>query len=153
MRTMDRLAVTALFGGIVLILGQAPDIASAPPPKAVVAHGVVRLSDTATSAADDLDAVIARYCVVCHNDVLLTGNLSLANFQVENAVAKAETAERMIRKLRAGMMPPPGMPRPAGDTLEALVEALETTSRDCGPGGSVGRHRQVHAPCETQART
>lgn len=124
---MDRLAVTALFGGIVLILGQAPDIASTPPPGDVEAHGVVRPSETTALSSDDLDSVITRYCVLCHNDVLLTGNLSLADFRMENAVAKAETAERMIRKLRAGMMPPPGMPRPAGDTLEALAEALETT--------------------------
>ena len=37
-----------------------------------------------------------------------------------------DVAEKMIAKLRAGMMPPPGEPRPAGDTLDALVETLET---------------------------
>ena len=74
-----------------------------------------------------LTEVVQRYCVVCHNDQLLTGNLSLQSFTVENAAERAETAERMIRKLRAGMMPPPGIPRPAGDTLVSLVEALEST--------------------------
>ena len=72
-----------------------------------------------------LTEVVQRYCQVCHNDALLTGNLSLAGFDVDNASARAETVERMILKLRAGMMPPPGMPRPAGDTLELLVTTLE----------------------------
>ncbi len=76
--------------------------------------------------AEDLTGVVQTYCQVCHNDALMTGNLSLAGFEVENAPDRAETAERMIRKLRAGMMPPPGMPRPEPETLLALVEELET---------------------------
>lgn len=73
-----------------------------------------------------LTGVVQTYCQVCHNDALMTGNLTLEGFQVENAPDHAETAERMIRKLRAGMMPPPGMPRPDPETLTALVEELET---------------------------
>ncbi len=76
-------------------------------------------------APETLTGVVQRYCQVCHNDALLTGNLSLAGFAVEQASSRPETAEKMILKLRAGMMPPPGMPRPAGDTLVALVEELE----------------------------
>jgi hypothetical protein len=70
--------------------------------------------------------VVQRTCVVCHNDQALTGNLSLASFDVAAADRNADTAERVIRKLRAGMMPPPGMPRPAGDTMLALVETIES---------------------------
>ncbi|MDE0650544.1 MAG: DUF1592 domain-containing protein, partial [Gammaproteobacteria bacterium] len=72
-----------------------------------------------------LTRVVTQYCQVCHNDALLTGNVSFQGFEVERAPERAETAERMIRKLRAGMMPPPGMPRPSGDTLQVLVETLE----------------------------
>ena len=74
-----------------------------------------------------LTAVVRRYCVVCHNDALLTGNLSLQHFAVEQAPGERETAEKMIRKLRAGMMPPPGIPRPSADTLLSLVETLESS--------------------------
>ena len=74
-----------------------------------------------------LTEVVQQYCVVCHNDALMTGNVSLQDVSVEKATERAETAEKMIRKLRAGMMPPPGMPRPSGDTLLALVETLEST--------------------------
>ena len=76
--------------------------------------------------ADSLTGVVRQYCVVCHNDVMLTGNLTLSDFAVERAPEMAETAEKMIVKLRAGMMPIPGAPRPSADTLLALVETLET---------------------------
>ena len=75
--------------------------------------------------SDARDDVVARYCVRCHNDRRLVGNLSLEGFKTGDAPVAAETAERMIRKLRAGMMPPPGARRPAGDTLEALARFME----------------------------
>jgi len=86
-----------------------------------------------------LNGVVQRYCARCHNDRLLRGNLTLENFDVATANEQAPTAEKMIRKLRAGMMPPPGQRRPAGDTLLALVETLEevvdaAASRDPDPG-------------------
>ncbi len=82
-------------------------------------------TDVAPLPAATLTDVVQRYCQVCHNDALLTGNLSLAGFDIDNLASRAESVERMILKLRAGMMPPPGMPRPAGDTLELLVATLE----------------------------
>ena len=78
------------------------------------------------SPAASYTPVIRQYCLLCHNDQLMTGNLSLQGFEVERAVEKAETAERVIRKLAAGMMPPPGMRRPGGDTLRLLRAELET---------------------------
>ncbi|MYC51890.1 MAG: DUF1592 domain-containing protein [Gammaproteobacteria bacterium] len=90
-------------------------------------------------APETLTTLVRTYCVVCHNDVLLTGNTTLQAFEVENATDNAQTAERMIMKLRAGMMPPPGFPRPGGDSLVALVETLESTldeaaARNPNPG-------------------
>ena len=88
---------------------------------------------------EELNGVVQKYCVVCHNDVMLTGNLTLAEFDVASATLKPETAEKMIVKLRAGMMPIPGAPRPSPDTLLALVETLETiiddaAEKDPNPG-------------------
>ena len=96
--------------------------------------GVAALADTT-----DPTAVVQRYCVRCHNERLLRGNLTLEEFDVETAHERAPTAEKMIRKLRAGMMPPPGQRRPPPATLRALVETLETvvdreTARDRNPG-------------------
>src|SRR5687768_16491291 len=93
----------------------------APPLRAAAAGHRSELLRPAT-----LTEVVRQYCVVCHNDQMRSGNVSLQAFDVERAAEQAETAERMIRKLRAGMMPPPGMPRPAGDTLSTLVETLES---------------------------
>ncbi len=88
---------------------------------------------------DELTAVVQRTCQVCHNDQLLTGNMSLEGFDVAAPEEHPETTEKMIVKLRAEMMPPPGMPRPAGDTLLALVERLEEkmdrAAAASGPGG------------------
>jgi Protein of unknown function (DUF1592)/Protein of unknown function (DUF1588)/Protein of unknown function (DUF1585)/Protein of unknown function (DUF1595)/Protein of unknown function (DUF1587) len=72
-----------------------------------------------------LNGVVQDSCVTCHNDTTLLGNLSLESFDVARADERAEIAEKMIVKLRAGMMPPPDMPRPPDDTLLALVSTLE----------------------------
>ena len=98
-------------------------------PASGAAHATLGLGTYSGEAADltpeELTAVVRQYCQVCHNNVMLTGNLSLEEFAVETVTESVETGEKMIRKLRAGMMPPPGMPRPGADTLLALVETLE----------------------------
>ncbi|WP_337170155.1 DUF1592 domain-containing protein [Gemmatimonas aurantiaca] len=76
-----------------------------------------------------LDSTVQRYCGSCHNPARAarSGNLSLRGYSVDSAVAQLSVSEKMIRKLRAEMMPPPGSKRPGGDTLLALVETLEQT--------------------------
>ena len=69
--------------------------------------------------------VVRQYCVRCHNDRRLLGGMSLERFDAADAVASAELAERMIRKLRAGMMPPPGARRPDEHVLTGLAVSLE----------------------------
>ena len=129
---MKILLLVVVFAGLGFLRGGPGDTLPPPPPpsdagqyaatvKIGTSHGA---SNALTS--ETLTEVVQRYCVTCHNDQLLTGNLTLSSFDVDKAAEEAETAERMIRKLRVGMMPPPGMPRPAGDTLQKLVETLET---------------------------
>ena len=90
-------------------------------------YGFVRTGDSPlVMSSDELNDVIQQYCVGCHNDVTLRGNLSLSEFDIAKAPQLAETAEKMIVKLRAGMMPLPGARRPSPDTLLTLVETLET---------------------------
>ena len=57
----------------------------------------------------------------CHNERRLLGNMSLEEFDAANPAANAPIAEKMIRKLRAGMMPPPGQTRPPEDEILAFV--------------------------------
>ncbi len=88
---------------------------------------VFRSQDASTSESPpDLNPVVQEFCLTCHNDVTLSGNLSLETFDVARAHERAEIAEKMIVKLRAGMMPPPEMPRPPAEALLTLVSALET---------------------------
>ena len=91
---------------------------------------------------NDENAVVRRYCVGCHNDKMKTGGLTLEHFDVAQTPANAEVAEAMIRKLQAGLMPPPGVPRPNGDAHAALVRSIETTidaaaAAKPNPGGRV----------------
>jgi len=78
------------------------------------------------SAPDAHDAFVQQYCVSCHNPTARRGELSLAAFEIARADEHAEVAEKMIRKLRAGMMPPPGARPPDPAAVAAIVEALES---------------------------
>ncbi len=95
---------------------------------------------TAAAAPSDPTGVVKTYCAGCHSDAGKSGNLTLAHFDVNAASDNAEVAEKMIRKLRAGMMPPPGARRPDAAVLLNLVETLEKTvdtaaARNPNPGG------------------
>jgi hypothetical protein len=78
----------------------------------------------ATPAAET--ALVKQYCVSCHSERGQAGGLSLASFDASRVTASPQTTEKMIRKLRAGMMPPAGAKRPEDGVLLALAEALET---------------------------
>ena len=79
----------------------------------------------AAESAASLNEAVEQYCVRCHSDRRLTGNMSLEDFDVSAPEANPELSERVIHKLRAGMMPPAGSRRPAADTLGLLVSTLE----------------------------
>lgn len=71
-------------------------------------------------------AVVAQYCATCHSERGKAGGLTLAGFDAAKADAHLDVAEKMIRKLRVGMMPPPGAKRPDAATLAQLATTLET---------------------------
>ena len=70
-------------------------------------------------------AALDRYCVTCHNERLKTGGLLLDQADRVNVGADAETWEKVVRRLRAGTMPPQGSPRPDRATYDALIGWLE----------------------------
>src|SRR5262249_48336134 len=80
----------------------------------------------APPATDADTALVKQYCAGCHSDRGKAGGWSFASFDATAAVEQAPTVERMIRKLRLGMMPPPGARRPDEAALRALAESLET---------------------------
>jgi Protein of unknown function (DUF1592)/Protein of unknown function (DUF1588)/Protein of unknown function (DUF1585)/Protein of unknown function (DUF1587)/Protein of unknown function (DUF1595)/Planctomycete cytochrome C len=71
-------------------------------------------------------ALLNQYCVTCHNEKLKTGGLELDKLDTAHVADHAEKWELVVRKLRSGMMPPSGMPRPAWDTYESMVGWLES---------------------------
>ena len=68
-----------------------------------------------------------RYCVTCHNEKLATAGLKLDQADVANPGGGAEVWEKVVRKLRTGIMPPPNMPQPSADDRRALVSWLENS--------------------------
>ena len=90
-----------------------------PPVSPVTSH----VSGMTASAQAEL---VKQYCTGCHNDRSKSGELTLAGWNVTRASADRELTEKMIHKLRAGMMPPSGARRPADGQITQLVAALET---------------------------
>ncbi len=78
------------------------------------------------AAVNPNQALINRYCVTCHNQRLKTAKLELDALDVTHPEKDALSWERAIRKLRGGMMPPPGAARPAVADAQALAASLET---------------------------
>ena len=70
-------------------------------------------------------ATVNRYCVTCHNARTLTAGLALDQVEISSPEQRADIWEKVVRKLRAGDMPPAGRPRPDQATSSALVSWLE----------------------------
>jgi hypothetical protein len=124
-----------IAGGLLLCLGvaaQTPGPTAASSTKKPALPPMVKSHPTTTPAARDAipaetqTALVKQYCVPCHSDRGKAGGLSLASFDTALAADNAAVAEKMIRKLRAGMMPPSGAKRPEGRALLDLAVALET---------------------------
>src|SRR5687767_6439439 len=81
-------------------------------------HGRQRSAAGPSSPPATQQELVSRYCLACHNDRAKTGNLSLEKMDPDNAAADAEVWEKVARKLRAGLMPPSGAPRPERAALD-----------------------------------
>ena len=69
---------------------------------------------------------LARYCITCHNERLATAGLLLDHVDIAHVGRDPAVWEKVVRKLRTGLMPPDGRPRPDAATYAALVAHLET---------------------------
>jgi Protein of unknown function (DUF1592)/Protein of unknown function (DUF1588)/Protein of unknown function (DUF1587)/Protein of unknown function (DUF1585)/Protein of unknown function (DUF1595) len=83
-------------------------------------------SAAASLSIDAQNTLVAQNCATCHSERMKAGQLVLAGFDAAKIVERPDVAEKMIRKLRTGMMPPPGARRPDAATTKAFLEALET---------------------------
>jgi hypothetical protein len=97
------------------------------------AAGVIALS-TATASAEPAvmmpvaaqQALVSKYCAGCHNEKLKSGGFSWAKIDLAHPDLQAEQVEKVIRKVRAGMMPPSGIPRPDAQTLRSFANSIAT---------------------------
>src|ERR1044071_2696712 len=80
----------------------------------------------ALMSTDAQQATLKQYCVTCHNSRTKPGFFVLEGVDVSHVSENAEPLEKVVRRLRAGMMPPPGAPRPDAATLDSLATSLET---------------------------
>jgi hypothetical protein len=100
-------------------------------------------------SATDLRQVLDQYCAGCHNERNRTSAVSsgviLEGVDITRVADAGEMWEKVIRKLRAGAMPPPGMPRPDAATHDRLVSFLEATLDRAAAGrpnpGRLSPHR------------
>ncbi|MGH9333116.1 MAG: DUF1587 domain-containing protein, partial [Vicinamibacteria bacterium] len=86
---------------------------------------VVRAAEPAAMSPELRQALIEDYCLMCHSDDSRTAGLTLESFDVAHPENDAEIAEKVIRKLRAGMMPPSFASRPEAAEIDAFASSLE----------------------------
>jgi cytochrome c551/c552 len=89
-------------------------------------------------------ALVQKYCLTCHSARVKTAGLSLEGMNPADAAAHADVWEKVVTKLRGGMMPPQGMPRPDEPTLESFAVALEQTLNRGALGKPYPGHKPVH---------
>jgi mono/diheme cytochrome c family protein len=91
-----------------------------------IAPVTMHASTLAATPAAQYRAVLDQYCVTCHNQQARTAGLELDKLDVAKVGEGAAVWEKVVDKLRAGAMPPAGMPRPDDATYKSFANYLET---------------------------
>ena len=81
--------------------------------------------------------VLDQYCVTCHNAKTKTADLLLDQLDLARLKDHVDLGEKVVRKVRAGLMPPTGMPRPDPQTMESFLRWME---------GELDRTAVTHLP-------
>jgi hypothetical protein len=98
-----------------------------------------------TGAVSPDAAFVKQYCVSCHNARVTSGGLALDALDLASVDRHADVWEKVVRKLRTGMMPPEGAPKPATAMRESFTVSLESAldraaAQQLDPGAP-GLHR------------
>ncbi|MGH9239816.1 MAG: DUF1592 domain-containing protein [Vicinamibacterales bacterium] len=85
-----------------------------------------RLAGQADDFNTDVRPVLTRTCAQCHNERMLAGGLNLEGMaSPDSLVQHRDVWEKVLRRLRAGDMPPAGAPRPPKTELDAMTAYIE----------------------------
>ena len=84
-----------------------------------------RAQSAPPATPDTPRALIDQYCLGCHSDRMKAGGLALSQLNLDAPGENAEIAEKVIRKLRGGLMPPAGARRPDRQAAADFVSFLE----------------------------
>jgi hypothetical protein len=87
--------------------------------------GALALLGASAALAQDPNHLVQTVCTACHNEYTLQAGLNLQTFDASAPELNPVVAEKMIRKLRAGQMPPREMPRDQ-DAIMHLVTSMES---------------------------
>jgi hypothetical protein len=117
---------------------------SAPAPAPAPQTPAPQTTGANTQAPVSDQALIQKYCVTCHNTRAKTAGLSLEGASPAEAASHSELWEKVAMKLRGGMMPPQGMPRPDASTLVALAANIEKTIDERALRSPDPGHKPVH---------
>ena len=110
-----------------------------------IANNSVNAQEQSDFSAQDMTQIANQYCLACHNDVLATSGLSLQNIDFKDINNNAEVFEKVVKKLRAHMMPPSGMPRPDFETYGVMTSWLESElDRNWLENPNPGRVTPIH---------
>lgn len=90
-----------------------------------LASGAQLANPSAPPATAERAALLNQYCVGCHNARIQSGGFRIDDIDLNQIAAHAESLERIVRKLRGGVMPPPNARRPDLETYQSLVVWLE----------------------------
>ncbi|MBZ5635124.1 MAG: DUF1592 domain-containing protein [Acidobacteriia bacterium] len=111
----------------------------------VSAHLDAQQRNAQAANAASARALLDKYCVTCHNARLKTANLTFDTMDLAHLSNDGAVWERAVRKLRGGMMPPPGAPRPDLTAVDSFVTWLETSLDQAAAAnpnpGAVALHR------------
>jgi hypothetical protein len=102
-----------------------------------------RQQNSVSAPVSSQRALLNRYCVSCHSQTMKTAGLALDTLDITAPRERAEVWEKVVRKLRSGLMPPAGRARPDRATGEAFVSSLESEldRAPANPGRTETFHR------------
>ena len=115
----------SVAGALLIVLGTYRGAGVWAEQSGVASSGPARPAPAPTMPEAAQNALVKDYCSTCHSKARKTGELVLEGFNVASPLLSAERVEKLVRKLRAGQMPPANAERPAPEAVAALVTALE----------------------------